>query len=42
MRASAGTPRLAQIYGYVYDIDTETLSLVAEDEPAPSQRGVCI
>jgi len=37
-RMSAGTPRQVPIYGYVYDIDTETLSLVVEDEPAPTQR----
>jgi carbonic anhydrase len=31
MRASAGTPRQASIYGYLYDIDTGALSLVVED-----------
>jgi len=39
MRASAGTPRQASIYGYVYDIDAETLSLVVEDETAPTRQG---
>jgi carbonic anhydrase len=38
MRGSAGTPRQVAIYGYVYDIDTEALSLVVEDQPAPIQR----
>ena len=31
MRESKGTPRNANIFGYVYDIDTEELSLVVED-----------
>jgi carbonic anhydrase len=31
MRASAGTPRQASIYGYLYDIDTEELTLIVED-----------
>jgi hypothetical protein len=39
MRTSPGTPRGASIYGYMYDIDTEALSLVVEDEPAPTERG---
>ena len=34
MRASPGTPRHAAIYGYVYDIDTEELVLVVQDESA--------
>src|SRR5262245_38303088 len=38
MRMSAGTPRQAAIFGYMYDIDVEALSLVVRDEPAPSQR----
>jgi len=38
MRMSAGTPRQAKIYGYMYDIDTEALSLVVEDQPAPTQQ----
>jgi hypothetical protein len=37
---SAGTPRQAAIYGYMYDIDAETLSLVVEDKPASTQRGL--
>jgi carbonic anhydrase len=37
-RVSAGTPRQVPIYGYMYDIDTETLSLVVEDEPASTRR----
>ena len=37
MRMSAGTPRQVSIYGYMYDIDTETLSLVVEDKAAPTQ-----
>jgi carbonic anhydrase len=39
-RMSAGTPRQAAIYGYVYDIDAEALTLVVRDEPAPSQRAL--
>ena len=31
MRASLGTPRHANVYGYVYDIDTHALTLVVED-----------
>jgi carbonic anhydrase len=38
LRRSAGTPRQASIYGYMYDIDTEALSLVVEDKTAPTQR----
>ena len=37
MRMSPGTPRQAAIYGYMYDIDAETLSLVVEDKPASVQ-----
>jgi carbonic anhydrase len=39
MRMSAGTPQRAAIYGYLYDIDTEALSLVVEDIAA-SEKGV--
>lgn len=40
MRVSAGTPRQAAIYGYVYDIDAEALSLVVKDQPAsPREEG---
>ena len=38
MRTSAGTPRRVSIYGYMFDIDTEMLSLVVEDEPAENAR----
>jgi carbonic anhydrase len=38
-RTSAGTPREVAIYGCVYDIDAETLSLVVEDLPAAAGRG---
>jgi carbonic anhydrase len=38
MRESAGTPRRASIYGYVYDIDTGALTLVAEDSAASRPR----
>ena len=31
IRKSPGTPRNAKIYGYLFDIDTETLTLIAED-----------
>ena len=39
-RTSAGTPRQVAIYGCVYDIDAETLSLIVEDKPAaaPARR----
>ena len=39
MRMSAGTPPRVSIYGYMYDIDAEALSLVVEDKAAPTQRG---
>lgn len=32
VRESKGTPSHVNIYGYVYDIDTETLTLVVEDK----------
>ena len=32
MRESKGTPKHANIYGYLYDIDTDELSLVVEDK----------
>ena len=32
VRESKGTPQDVNIYGYVYDIDTDELSLVAEDK----------
>ncbi len=32
MRESKGTPKNANIYGYLYDIDTEEVSLVVEDQ----------
>ena len=38
MRTSAGTPRHAPIYGCLYNIDTEELSLVIEDKDAGTQR----
>ena len=38
MRTSAGTPRKVPIYGYMYDIDAEALSLVVEDKTGPTQR----
>ena len=37
MRMSAGTPRKVPIYGYLYDIDSEDLSLIVDDRPAPNQ-----
>ena len=39
MRMSPGTPRKVAIYGYMYDIDIEALSLIVEDKTAPTQRG---
>jgi carbonic anhydrase len=38
MRASAGTPRHASIYGCLYNIDTEELSLVIEDKGVMTRR----
>jgi carbonic anhydrase len=41
VRESKGTPRRVNIYGYVYDIDTDELSLVVEDagsSPAPRRQ----
>lgn len=32
IRASAGTPKHVNVYGYVYDIDTHELSLVVDDK----------
>ncbi|HXJ37287.1 MAG TPA: carbonic anhydrase [Candidatus Eisenbacteria bacterium] len=40
IRMSPGTPRRAAIYGYMYDIDAEALSLVVEDKPASAERGL--
>ncbi len=40
MRTSPGTPRRASIYGYMYDIDAEALSLVVEDAAAPTGRPI--
>jgi carbonic anhydrase len=37
MRTSPGTPHSASIYGYMYDIDTEKLSLVVKDAAAPAE-----
>jgi|KBSSwiStaDraftv2_1062776.scaffolds.fasta_scaffold229056_2 carbonic anhydrase len=38
VRKSKGTPRHADIYGYVYDINTDELSLVVEDKSlSPAQ-----
>jgi len=38
MRMSAGTPRKVPIYGYMYNIDAEALSLVVEDHATPTER----
>jgi carbonic anhydrase len=41
VRKSQGTPKQVDIYGYVYDIDTDELSLVVEDKvpsPAPASH----
>ena len=38
MRASPGVPRHASIYGCLYDVDTELLSLVIEDRGAAIRR----
>lgn len=38
MRASSGTPKQASIYGYLYDIDAEKLSLIIEDKGVAARR----
>jgi len=38
VRASKGTPKQVNIYGYVYDIDTDELSLVVVDGVPPASR----
>lgn len=35
LRESKGTPKAAAILGYLYNIDTESLTLIAEDRPGP-------
>lgn len=39
VRASKGTPPNVSIYGYVYNIDTDELSLVTEDTRIPAKVG---
>ncbi len=39
VRESTGTPKHVDIYGYVYNIDTDELSLVTEDKGIPRQVG---
>ncbi len=39
VRESTGTPKHVDIYGYVYNIDTDELSLVIEDKGIPRQVG---
>ena len=39
VRASAGTPRHVDIYGYVYDIDTGELTRVCSDEAIRESKG---
>jgi len=36
VRESKGIPKQVNIYGYVYDIDTDELSLVVEDKAQAS------
>jgi len=38
VRESSGTPPHVNIYGYVFDIDAESLSLVVEDKGRPGNR----
>lgn len=38
VREAKGTPQHVNLYGYVYNIDTNELSLVVEDEGAQSAR----
>jgi carbonic anhydrase len=40
MRASPGTPRHASIYGYVYDIERNALTLVVEDPGTIRRAGI--
>lgn len=40
MRESAGTPQHVNIYGYVYDIDTDTLTLVVHDEAVEAASAI--
>jgi carbonic anhydrase len=35
LRESKGTPKNVNIYGYLFDIDTEALTLIVEDRAAP-------
>lgn len=35
LRESKGTPKAVNIYGYLFNIDTETLSLIVEDRAVP-------
>jgi len=39
VRESKGTPPMADVYGYVYDIDKGELSLVVEDKAKSSAQG---
>lgn len=34
IRESPGTPKHVNVYGYLYDIDTQELLLVVEEKPA--------
>jgi carbonic anhydrase len=38
LRESKGTPKKAKIYGYLFDIDTEALTLIVEDNPAQGEE----
>ena len=40
IRQSVGTPKQVNIYGYVYDIDTQELSLIVKDMSAVQQAAV--
>lgn len=40
IRASPGTPRHANLYGYVYDIDTHSLTLIVADEGTLRPAGI--
>src|SRR5262245_36633008 len=42
VRKSKGTPKHANIYGYVYDINTDELSLVVEDKSSSRAAGAAV
>jgi len=41
IRDSQGTPKRVNIYGYLFNIDDETLTLVVEDRMKEEEQGRC-